>query len=260
MISSRLDADHCLNKYFSRIFVQSAIVMYRSFTYAELQERFCEGFAFFPFTALEQHGRFIYKRYAAGDNTAGLLDSYNSNNDGGVHAGGLLVKLQQQDIPLAAELLERLQSEHAHLEERVRGMKRKPAIYKQLLETMDTYHRILLVYQQQVQQQIVAQLLALCDKHGPLFVEGITAENLTNINAVVLEFLQSTEILYGFLYGCIRQMPGFKKLVLNAKETEEMETLLKMVRAFRALQRKTSHLLEEWKKEGTRQREQRTMN
>jgi hypothetical protein len=260
MISICLDADHCLNTFFSRIFVQSAIVMYRTFTYAELLERFCEGFAFFPFTALEQHGHFIYKRYMAGENTAGLLDSYTGNSDGGLHGQILLVKLQQQDIPLAAELLTRIQSEHSLLEERFRGMKRRPAIYKQLLETMDSYHRILSVYQHQVQQQIVAQLMALTDKHGPLSLEGITAENLANISSVVQEFLQSTEILYGFLYGCIRQMPGFKRLVLTARETEDMEILLKMVRAFRALQRKTSYVLEQWKEEGARHREQRTMN
>lgn len=234
--------------------------MYRSFTYAEMQEKFCEGFAFFPFEALEQHGPFIYKRYAAGDNTPRLLDSYKGNSDGGLHARILLVKLQQQDIPLAAELLTRIQSERYRLDEGFRRMKRRPAIYKQLLETMDTYHRILSVYQQQVQQQIVAQLLALSDKHGPLSFEGISTENLANIGSVVQEFLNSTEILYGFLYGCIRQLPGFKKLVLNAEETEELEILLKMVRAFRALQRKTWQVLAEWQQEGVRHRKQRTMN
>lgn len=234
--------------------------MYRSFTYAELQEKFCEGFTFFPFEALEQHGRFIYKRYAAGDNTRKLLDTYSGNRDGSLHARILLVKLQQQDIPVASELLNRIQSELYCLEQRFAGRKRRPAIYQQLLETMDTYHRILSVYQDQVQQRIVAQLLALSDKNGPLSFEGISAENLANVGSVVQEFLHSTEIIYGFLYGCIRQMPGFKKLVLTDKETAEMEALLKMVRAFRALQKKTSHVLEDWRNEGARHKDQRTMN
>jgi hypothetical protein len=234
--------------------------MYQSFTYAELQEKFCEGFTFFPFASLEQHGRFIYKRYMAGDNTPKLLDNYSGNYDGGLHARILLVKLQQQDIPLAAELLNTIQAEHYLMKERFRMMRRRPAIYKQLLETMDTYHRILTVYQHQVQEQIVAQLLSLSDTHGPLSLEGVSTANLANINSIVQEFLQSTEILYGFLYGCIRQMPGFKRLLLTAKETEELESLLKMVRAFRTLQRKTSQVLWEWNNEDTRHREQRIRN
>lgn len=234
--------------------------MYPSFTYAELQQKFCEGFAFFPFEALEQHGRFIYKRYAAGDNTPKLLDSYYVNSDGGLHARILLVKLQQQDVPLAGELLSTVQLEHCRLEERFRGMKRRPVIYKQLLETMDTYYRILNVYQHQVQEQMVSQLLALSDKHGPLSFDGVSAENLANIASVVQEFLHSTEIIYGFLYGCIRQMPGFKKLVLTAEETNELEALLKRISAFRGLQKKTGQVLEQWKREGVRHQEQRTMN
>jgi hypothetical protein len=234
--------------------------MYPSFNYAELQEKFCEGFAFFPFEALEQHGRFIYKRYAAGDNTPKLLDSYDSHCDGSLHARILLVKLQQQDVPLAAKLLNRMELDHYRLDQRFRGRKRRPAIHKQLLETMDTYRRILTVYQDQVQQQVVAQLLALSDKNGPLSFEGVSVENLASVASVIQEFLHSTEIIYGFLYGCIRQLPGFKKLVLNAREMEELEELLKTIRTFRDLQKKTMQLFEQWKQQGSRHKEQRTMN
>jgi len=254
------DSTHSLCRFFFLICVVKCKVMYPSFTYAELQEKFCEGFAFFPFEALEQHGRFIYKQYTAGHNTRGLLDSYNSYNDSSLHAQVLLLKLQQRDIPVAAELMGRIRADHYRLEERVSNMKRRPLIYKQLLETMDTYHRILTVYQHQVQEQIVAQLLAISDINGPLSFEAVSVENLANIGSVVQEFLHSTEIIYGFLYGCIRQMPGFKKLVLSAGEREEMEALLKTIRTFRSLQKKTIQLLEQWKHQGALQKEQRTMN
>jgi hypothetical protein len=235
--------------------------MYPSFTYPELQERFCEGFAFFPFQALEQHGSYIFKRYAAGDNTAGLLDRYNRlYNAGYLHAELLLMKLQQRDIPIAAELLRRLQSGRSHLEERCRGLKRRPIIVKQLMDSIDGYSRVLTVYQNQVQQQLLAQLTELSAPNSTTSYEGVNAENLGQISSIVQEFLHSSEIIYGFLYGCIRQLPGFKRLRLTVSEQEDLQTIMKTINEFRNLQQKTIYMLEQWAQEGAQHREQRIMN
>lgn len=235
--------------------------MYPSFTYPELQEKFCEGFAFFPFQALEQYGSHIYKRYAAGDNTTGLLDRYNRlYNACYLHAELLLLKLQQRDIPLATELLARLQLASHHLEERCKRLKRRPVIIRQLIGAVDGYHRVLSVYQHQVQQQMLAQLLALSGPDTTGSYEEVSAESLRQISTVVQEFLHSSEILYGFLYGCIRQLPGFKRLRLTVGEQEELQAVMKTLGEFRKLQQKTVYVLEQWSQEGARHIEQRMRN
>lgn len=235
--------------------------MYPSFTYTELQKRFCEGFDFFPFSALEQYGNFIYKSYAAAENTPVLLDRYSDLYDNsGVHARVLLQKLQTQDIPVAGELLFKLQTIGYQMEERFNTVRRKPAIYKQLLETMETYHRILAVYQHQVQQHIAAQLSAIPEEEQHVSYEEISADNLGQLKLVVQEFLRSTDIIYVFLDSCEQQLPGFRKLVLSPKELSGLRDIMEIVTRFRDLQKKSVYILEEWKRHVARSKDQRLLN
>lgn len=235
--------------------------MYPSFSYPELQKRFCEGFDFFPFKALEQYGGFIYKSYTADDDTRELLDRYVYQHDNSsVHARVLLLKLQQNDIPVAGELLFQLQSAGYRFEERFYSIKRRPAIYKQLLETMETYHRILAVYQHEVQQHIAAQLSEMPEGEQQAAYDGINADSIVQLKLVVQEFLRSTDIIYAFLEGCHQQLPDYRKLVLSAEEQKTIRDILHTVIMFRDLQKETIDILKQWKQDAARYKDQRIWN
>jgi hypothetical protein len=235
--------------------------MYPSFSYPELQKRFCEGFDFFPFKSLEQHGGFIYKSYVTDDDTRELLDRYTYQYDNsGVHASVLLLKLQQNDIPVAGELLFQLQTAGYRFEERFYSIKRRPAIYKQLLETMETYHRVLAVYQHDVQQHIAAQLSAAPEEEQLMTYEGIGTDNIMQLKLAVQEFLRSTDIIYTFLEGCHRQHPEFRKLLLTAEEQSSLRDILHTIVLFRDLQKDTIDILKQWKHDVARLKDQRIWN
>lgn len=235
--------------------------MYPSFSYPELQKRFCEGFDFFPFKSLEQHGGFIYKSYVTDDDTRELLDRYTYQYDNsGVHASVLLLKLQQNDIPVAGELLFQLQTAGYRFEERFYSIKRRPAIYKRLLGTMETYHRILAVYQHDVQQHIAAQLSAAPQEEQPVSYEEIGTDNIMQLKLAVQEFLRSTDIIYTFLEGCHLQHPEFRKLVLTAEEQSSLRDILHTIVLFRDLQKDTIDILKQWKYDVARLKDQRIWN
>ncbi|HEY0611145.1 MAG TPA: hypothetical protein VGD35_15855 [Chitinophaga sp.] len=235
--------------------------MYPSFSYTELQKRFCEGFDFIPFKALEQHGGFIYKSYVTDGDTRELLDRYTYQYDNsGIHARVLLMKLQQNDIPVAGELLFKLQTAGYRLEERFYTIKRRPVVYKQLLETMETYHRILAVYQHDVQQHIAAQLAAAPEEDQLVTYEAISADNILQLKLVVQEFLRSTDIIYTFLDACYQQQPEFEKLLLTDEERSSMRDILYTIILFRDLQKDTIDILKQWKQDAARFKDQRIWN
>jgi|GEM_PF-828095 len=235
--------------------------MYPSFSYPELQKRFCEGFDFFPFKSLEQHGGFIYKSYVTDSDTRELLDRYTYQYDNsGVHARVLLMKLQQNDIPVAGELLFKLQTAGYRFEERFNAVKRQPAIFKQLLETMETYHRILAVYQHDVQQHIAAQLAAAPEEDQLVTYEAISADNIMQLKLVVQEFLRSTDIIYTFLEACYLQQPEFRQLMLTEEEKTSLQDILYTIILLRDLQKDTIDILKQWKQDAARFKDQRIWN
>lgn len=235
--------------------------MYPSFSYPELQKRFCEGFDFIPFKALEQYNGFIYKSYVTADDTRELLDRYTYQYDNsGVHARVLLMKLQQNDIPVAAELLFKLQTAGYRFEERFHSTKRRPAVFKQLLETMETYHRILAVYQHDVQQHIAAQLAAAPEEDQLVTYESISADNILQLKLVVQEFLRSTDIIYTFLEACHQQEPDFQKLELTEEEQTNLRDILFTIILLRDLQKETIDILKQWKQDAARFKDQRIWN
>jgi len=235
--------------------------MYPSFSYPELQKRFCEGFDFFPFKALEQHGGFIYKSYVTDGDTRELLDRYTYQYDNsGVHARVLLMKLQQNDIPVAGELLFKLQTTGYRFEERFHAVKRQPVVFKQLLETMETYHRILAVYQHDVQQHIATQLAAAPEEDQLVTYEAISADNIMQLKLVVQEFLRSTDIIYTFLEACYLQQPEFQQLMLTEEEKTSLRDILYTIILLRDLQKDTIDILKQWKQDAARFKDQRIWN
>ncbi|GAA0550294.1 hypothetical protein [Chitinophaga japonensis] len=232
-----------------------------SYSYSELQKKFCEGFVFYPFKELEQYGSFIYKNYAPSDGTPRILDLHSRSFDpGSLHAQVLLLKLQQRDIPIAAELLYKLQSTGYGLEKRFNALKRCPVVNMQLLDTMETYHRILAVYQHHVQQHIAAELAAMPGTRDNKSYEDVSTDNIRQIQAIAEEFLRSTDIICSFLEGCLDKLPGFRKLQLLKNEEEALQDLLKTIGVFRELQLKTIQVLDEWKQQAIHVKDQQTLN
>jgi len=235
--------------------------MIPAFTYPELQQRFCEGFAFYPFKALEQHGGFIYKSYQSTNDMPRLLEQYGREYDFNIlQAQKLLRKLQQHDIPVTGELLYRLQITSRQLEDRFKLLKRQPSINRQLLETMDTYHRLLAVYQHDVQQRIAAQLATVPEAGDEDAADIVSAEHIKKLQAVVQEFTQSTEVMALFLKGCINGKRKFNKMALTVDELENMHALIRLIAQVRNLQDRNFCMLEEWKQQVVLFQRRHTMN
>lgn len=224
--------------------------MQPSFSYSDLQERFCEGFTFFPFSGLEQSGRHIYKCYTKESSTPVLLDQHESHsNFGSLHARVLLLKLLQKDIPLANLLLSKLKVVSAELEATFYKTGRASAMSRQLLETMTSCHRLLTVYQQQVQEPLATQLSALCNRDANTFSGTDILKSIERTREMVEEFLGSTDMMYDCLLACTLQAPGFRELMLAQNDLEELRDIMGMIEEFHRLQEKTIYVLAQLREE-----------
>jgi len=234
--------------------------MQPSFTYSDLQKRFCEGFTFFPIKGLEQSGTNIYKPYTAKDDMREIFGQNKcSQHSGSLHARVLLIKLLQKDIPAGRELISRIRSESAYLEASMQN-RNEPAVYRQLLETIGTYYRVLKAYQEQVQEQLAAQIAALCNEKGSTLIGTGILNNIPQIGDMVQEFLRSSDIMYDCLLHCTTQLPGYEKLILTPDEREDLRDLLGMIEAFSCSQEKTLYVVEQWRQECTRYNQMNIMN
>lgn len=224
--------------------------MQPSFTYSDLQKKFCEGFTFFPINGLEQDDRHIYKRYTKEGKMLELLDQHESHcNFGSLHARILLLKLLQKDIPLASMLLSKLRAESASLETFFHRVGKGPAMSGQLLETMATCYQLLTVYQHQVQEQMTIQLTGLCNKSTGTFCGMDILKGIEHARVMVEEFLGSTDIMYDCLLACTLQAPGFRELTLTESDLDELRDIMGVIDEFRCLQEKTIYVLEQWRQE-----------
>lgn len=235
--------------------------MQPSFTYSDLQKRFCEGFTFFPFSGLEQAGRYIYKCYTQEANTPGLLDQHESHcGFGSLHARVLLLKLLQKDIPFGKMLLSKLGSESAGLAAYFHRVGSASAMSRQLLETMANYHRLLSVYQHQVQEHMATQLAALCNRHADTFCKMDISKGIDLARAMVEEFLGSTDIMYDCLLACSLRASGFHELSLAESDLDALRDLMGMIDEFRCQQEKTIYVLEQWRQEHMKFNQKNIMN
>jgi rRNA-processing protein FCF1 len=224
--------------------------MLPSFTYTELQKKFCEGFFFHPFKELEQYGYFIYKCYAAVDDTKAVLDVHSHDyNFNSTHPQVLLCKLQQRDVPVSAALLEELQSARRKLEERFSYRMKYAAVQAQLLETLETYERILYSYQQDVLRNIIVQLSSPAGEQEPGCYDDVGPENIRHLQIIVKEFLNSTDIIRSFLKGCIKRVIGYEKILLTVDELEMLRQLLVMTGEMWEQQKKSMFILQNWKEQ-----------
>jgi hypothetical protein len=238
--------------------------MFPAFTYAELQQKFCEGFGYHPFTGLEQYGCFIYKSYAPYDNTAKILDRYCKEYDvNSMMAEQLTQKLQEENIPVGGELLYFVQCTGFKLEERFYTLKKRPAIYRRMLQTLENYHKVLAIFQHEVQQGMAIQLCSLSGlavKAEDGSCSTLSEDNINRVQSMIQEFLSNTDVFVTFLSGCIEQKPAFRKLLLTKTEEAGLKDMFGLVTAFRRQQQETYYMLKYWKKQLFRLKTQCTLN
>jgi len=232
--------------------------MKTSFSYPEMQQKFCEGFGFFPFSDLEQHGRFIYKRYADAQDLEDLLDYYDFEYDlNGLNGQMLLLMLRQKNIPSAAALLLHLEEISNRLGERCH--EGNAEIYEQLLDATQTYNGILFLYQRDVQQNIEKQLSdpELLPEEGPA---GVNAASIKHIQVVITEFMSSTDIMNDFLDGLITNNPVAGIFELPKTEVAVIMDLSRKLLQFKNLMEKTQYILKQWETQIIQLHQQQTMN
>jgi len=229
--------------------------MRTSLSYPELQQKFCEGFSFFPFSDLEQHGRFIYKCYAGEQNLKGILDNYDFEYN--LNGQMLLLMLQQKNIPSAAALLLHLEEVSSLLRERRYGGKAE--IYEQLLDATQTFGGILLLYQRDVQQNIEKQLSdpELLPDKGAV---SVNARSIKHIQVVITEFMSSTDIMNDFLDGLINNNPIAGTFELPKTEVVIIMDLSRKLLQFKSLMGKTRYILKQWETQIIQLHQQQTMN
>lgn len=214
-----------------------------SFSYPELQQKFCEGFEFFPFRNLEQYGRFIYKRYANVQDLQELLDRYDFEYSlHGLNAQVLLMMMQQKNIPTAAALLTQLREVSVFFSKQCHG--KHLLFYAELVEALETYNGILFIYQRDVQQNIEKQL---CNP-GPFEQEagGVSVGTIKHIQIVITEFADSTDIMNDFLKERIVPDMGKADFELPGTEVAIIRNLSRYLLQFKDLMEKTRYIMKQW--------------
>ncbi|SEL39795.1 hypothetical protein SAMN04488505_102183 [Chitinophaga rupis] len=217
--------------------------MNHTFSYPELQQKFCEGFEFFPFRNLEQYGKFIYKRYANVQDLQGVLDCYDfENNLYGLSARVLLLMMQQKNIPAAAALLTQLKEVSAFFTRQCHGM--HLLFYAEMIDALETYNGILFIYQRDVQQNIEKQL---CDP-GRFEQETavVSIGTIKHIQVVITEFADSTDIMNDFLNERIAPDIGNAGFELPKTEAAIITDLSRKLLEFKDLMRKTGYIMKQW--------------
>lgn len=231
--------------------------MNHTFSYPELQQKFCEGFEFFPFRNLEQYGRFVYKCYANGEDLQGLLDRYDYEYSlYGLNAQVLLLMMQQRNIPAAAALLTRLREVSVFFSKQCHGM--HLLFYAELIEALETYIGILFIYQRDVQQNIEKQL---CDP-GPFEQETavVSIDTIKHIQVVITEFADSTDIMNDFLNERITPDIGNAGFELPKTEAAVIADLSRKLLQFKDLMGKTGYIMKQWETQLAQLQLQEAMN
>lgn len=231
--------------------------MNHTFSYPELQQKFCEGFEFFPFGDLEQYGRFIYKRYANEQNLQELLDQYDFEYSlYGLNAQVLLVMMQQKNIPAAAALLTQLREVSIFFSRQCHGM--HLLFYAELVDALETYSGILSIYQRDVQQNIEKQL----SDPGSLEQEtgAVSVGTIKHIQVVITEFAASTDIMNDFLNERIARDMGKADFELPRTEAAIIRSLSRNLLQFRELMEKTKYIMQQWESQLLQLQLQQVMN
>ncbi|WP_126246194.1 hypothetical protein [Chitinophaga rhizosphaerae] len=198
-------------------------------------------------TPLTECGPFIYKCYAAADDTVAVLAYQERNNT----APQILhLKFRQYDLPLSIRLMERLLLTGT--------MGSRSAASKQLYDTLDTFRRILSVYQENVLLRISEHLTG--NENGTSPKEVFGPEFLLQLSNIVSEFLRAIKGFFEFISGCVYKLPGFEKMQPPRGQIPVMESLLEDISAFSNHQKKTLHILDKWRKQQAKQLAQQQRN
>jgi hypothetical protein len=218
-----------------------------SFTDTELQMKFCEGFTFFPFKSLEQHGTLIYKCYAEDSHLTKVLEWHSREHNLSQFTTKITKKIKRQDIPSITELLQTLKEAadwwEAHLLSRSNTLLAKKLQEYQVLTT--SYH----------QKVLLTTIAKLTDKQRSISVKGIM-----QMEDDMQQFVQDTNTLHNFLKDQISKKSSYAPRMLDAEDREYLSKLAKAIDAFRALQERNVYLLDAWKTHQMIHNSRRAMN
>ncbi len=218
-----------------------------SFTDTELQMKFCEGFTFFPFKSLEQHGTLIYKSYAGDDNLKKVLEWHSKEHGLSQYITKITKKIKRQDIPAATELTQKIKEARdwweAHLLSRTNTS---------LAKKLEEYHNLSITYHQKVLLPTIAKLT---DKHRSISVKGIM-----QMEEDMQQFIQETDTLLNFLKDQIAKKSSYAPRMLDTEDREYLSRLTATIEAFRSLQERIVYLLVAWKTHQMIHNSRRAMN
>ncbi|MRG48033.1 hypothetical protein GFS24_23130 [Chitinophaga sp. SYP-B3965] len=206
-----------------------------SFTDTELQMKFCEGFTFFPFKSLEQHGTLIYKCYVSdGGNLTKMLEWNSQEHSLSHYAIKISKKIKHLDIPAATELLQLLQETADWWETRITSRSRMP-LAKKLPEYIDKYRNLIAAYHKEALLPIAAKL---ADKDA-----SISTKSIEQMENLMQQFMLDTETLHHFLKENINKK---RPRTLDDEDREYLSKVAGTIDSFRALQERSIYLLEAW--------------
>jgi len=230
-------------------------------TAAELQEKFCEGFSFYPIPLLKQYGHLIYKCYKEERPLPKQLErSCRPLAINIRYALTLLNKLQQKDIAAARELLHRLLTLCRLLEAPPPGFKRPAAIHRQLLDGMCTFYGLMETYVQQALLRIASQLSEIPAVPGANNYPQVKPAQFRQVQNVIKEFLYSADTVCTFLNSCLSGPETPAQQHLLPAQIDSLRHLSAAAGVFKRLQEENLSLLEEWKQQTLYLYKQRTMN
>lgn len=234
--------------------------MFPLFTYPELQKKFCEGFEFLPLGELQQSDDLIYKCYKNPQHPEEIppICKHVINNTK-TYADVLLSKLRDQDIPMTGYLRLRLKMAGYLYEQHYRSLEDPPVIHKQLMGTLEGSHRILNVFQKDILTCVVT-LLSSPERGEEYRLTSFNEKYICQLQSTITELMYSINIVYGFMKGCVKGMPGYEDLLLTEEELDAFNELLEITEKLWALQKKTINILTKWKKKINSSGRQQMMN
>lgn len=218
-----------------------------SFTDTELQMKFCEGFTFFPFKSLEQHGTLIYKSYAGDDNLKKVLEWSSKEHSLSQYSTKISKKIKRQDLAAAKGLLQKLKEAKDWWEAHV--LSRNNSL---LAKKLEEYHNLTATYHHNVLLPTIARLT---DKHRSISVKGIM-----QMEDDMQQFVQETDAPLNFLKGLIAKKSSYTPRMLDTEDREYLSKVAGAIEEFKIFQERNIYLLDAWKTNQMIHNSRRAMN
>ncbi len=215
--------------------------MYTESSLNSIQQRFCEGFLYFPFKQLKKSGNHIYKQYKSQSGIRQVLDEQKVTIDFHIFfAQQLREKIARVAVPNGISLMRQVED---LFEGNGRNEQTTAAVFTTFTEILTTYYSELSNYQSVV-------LLRQQESLKPMTKRNPDCSNAADVFStewprMIKQFINNGNAVVKFLQENLETNNSYHHLPADCTQ-QEVEDVIVGIQAFNAIQYQLISLLKQW--------------